>query len=312
MYCFGHDEGKIFYEECSEAEEIQFPYSIFSVMAMFLYYSLLINLAVLSTKVSAYVLVCIRMLSEMGLFLLAMFAVTLTFSSCITILKQRQEDFSGIHQAFLTLAQVFFHMYDGDRYEVYEIDPVLLACVLIFMVLAAFFIVNMLIAQLTCAYESVYIDMVGYARLERLQVIVGTMPSVSEYRWQRFLATLNFGSKVEFNAGDLGVSGGMQELEAASLNPTTIDKVVRYGGSTSPGKPWPADEEDIEEESDLATRYENLIQKTFKKVTSHNKKGEAGGSMGTGTGTLITGSNHSQSKDLESGSGSGHSVAEED
>ena len=54
----------IFWEHCRDAKDVQFSYSFFSMIAMMLYYILLLDLAVISTKVSAYCLVCIRMLSE--------------------------------------------------------------------------------------------------------------------------------------------------------------------------------------------------------------------------------------------------------
>merc|ERR1719482_1664956 len=88
----------------------------------------------------------------------------------------------------------------------------------------------MLVAQLTCAYEAVYSDMIGYARLERIEIIVGVLPSVSQKRWVAFVESLKLDSKVEFNAGDIGVTGGIQILEAANLNPTTQDMIKRFGG----------------------------------------------------------------------------------
>ena len=57
------------------------------MIAMPLYFSLVIDLAVLSTKVSAYVLVCIRMLSEVSLFLLASVATLLAFASGVSVIK---------------------------------------------------------------------------------------------------------------------------------------------------------------------------------------------------------------------------------
>ena len=54
----------------SGADNVQMAYSIFSMFAMLLYFALVIDLAVLSTKVSAYVLVCIWILSEVSLFCL--------------------------------------------------------------------------------------------------------------------------------------------------------------------------------------------------------------------------------------------------
>merc|ERR1719284_2300196 len=233
IWCFEHSDGKQFYEECPEAEDVSMPYSIFSMLAMLLYFALLIDLAVLSTKVSAYVLVCIRMLSEVSLFLLALAAVLLAFASGISVIKHDQEDFAGIHKGLLALFEMTMRMYDGAHYELYESDPLVLVCVFIFLIAVMVFLLNMLVAQLTCAYEAVYVDMIGYARLERIEIIVGIMPNVSEKRWRGFCNTLALDQKCEFNAGDIGVTGGMQLQEAANLNPTTQDMIKRFGGSTS-------------------------------------------------------------------------------
>merc|ERR1719267_502426 len=134
LWCFNHDEGKQFYEECGEADHVQMPYSIFSMLAMLLYFALLIDLAVLSTKVSAYVLVCIRMLSEVFLFLLALSATLLAFASGISVIKHNQADFAGIHKSALALLEASMRMFDGKHFELYESDPLALACVFLFLV----------------------------------------------------------------------------------------------------------------------------------------------------------------------------------
>merc|ERR1719267_65934 len=151
LWCFNHDEGKQFYEECGEADDKQMAYSIFSMLAMLLYFALLIDLAVLSTKVSAYVLVCIRMLSEVSLFLLALAAILLAFASGISVIKHNQEDFAGIHKGLLSLLEMTMRMYDGAHFESYESDPLVLICVFLFLVAVIVFLLNMLVAQLTCA-----------------------------------------------------------------------------------------------------------------------------------------------------------------
>merc|ERR1719230_1059517 len=255
LWCLNHDMGKQFYEECAEADNIQMPYSVFSMLAMLLYFALLIDLAVLSTKVSAYVLVCIRMLSEVSLFLLALAAVLLAFASGISVIKHDQEDFAGIHKGLLSLLEMTMKMYDGAHFERYESDPLVLVCVFVFLVAITVFLLNMLVAQLTCAYEAVYSDMIGYARLERIEIIVGIMPVVSDKRWNSFCETLKLDQKCEFNAGDIGVTGGMQQIEAANLNPTTQDMIKRFGGSTSVEMQWPA-EQDLGDEDDRFERLE--------------------------------------------------------
>merc|ERR1719316_2656629 len=258
------------------------------MMAMLLYFALLIDLAVLSTKVSAYVLVCIRMISEVGLFILALFAILLAFASGISVIKHDQDDFAGIHKGLLVLLEITMRMFDGAHYEYYESDPLVLICVFVFMVAVIVFLMNMLVAQLTCAYEAVYSDMIGYARLERIEIIVGCIPVVSQKRWAAFLEALKLETKVEFNAGDVGVNGGIQILEAANLNPTTMDMIKRFGGSTSVEMQWPVEQEGQGDEADRFERLENLIQKTLKRITkggSGGGKGRGGSRGGSGTGS---------------------------
>merc|ERR1719487_3251686 len=277
-----HGDMKLFTQECKEGQDVYMSYSIFVMLAMLLYFLLLIDLAVLSTKVSAYVLVCIRMVSEVMLFLLALVSMLLTFSSGISVIKQYQEDFHGIHKGLLALLEMTMGMFDGAHFEKYETDPLVLVCVFIFLVVGTIFLINMLVAQLTCAYEAVYADMIGYARLERIEVIVANMPMVSEKRWRRFNETLRLDQKCEFNAGDIGVTGGIQVVEASNLNPTTADMIKRFGGSTSVEMQWPAEQEGTgTDEADRFERLENLIQKTLKRMTKGSGgKGKGGGSAG--------------------------------
>merc|ERR1719263_1276848 len=281
LWCITSKEAEkdLFTQVCSESDDKTMAYSVFSMLAMLLYFALLIDLAVLSTKVSAYVLVCIRMLSEVSLFLLALVAILLAFASGISVIEHDQKDFAGIHKGLLALLEMTMRMYDGAHYESYESDPLVLVCVFVFLVVVIVFLLNMLVAQLTCAYEAVYVDMIGYARLERIVIIVGIMPIVSDKRWSSFCESLKLDSKCEFNAGDIGVNGGIQVLEAANLNPTTEDQIRRFGGSTSVEMQWPAEQEGQGDEDDRFERMENLIQKTLKRIT----KGGGGGKRGQGS-----------------------------
>merc|ERR1712178_340781 len=299
--------GKQFFEECEEADDKQMAYSIFSMLAMLLYFALLIDLAVLSTKVSAYVLVCIRMLSEVSLFLLALAAVLLAFASGISVVKHDQTDFAGIHKGLLALLEMTMRMYDGAHFERYETDPLVLICVFVFLVAIIVFLLNMLVAQLTCAYEAVYSDMIGYARLERIEIIVGIMPVVSQKRWSAFLEALKLESKCEFNAGDIGVNGGIQILEPANLNPTTQDMIKRFGGSTSVEMQWPAGQEGTGDEADRFDRLENLIQKTLKRITKSGSggRGKGGSAMNSGSGSGENDGDDAASDNTSSGDGAG-------
>merc|ERR1719191_1496550 len=143
------------------------------------------------------------------------------------------------------------------------------------MISTIIFLLNLLIAQLSCAYSSVYEDMVGYARLERAEIIVNIMPSVPKWRWVKFVESLKLHKRLQFNDGDIGVTGGIQVREPASANPTTIDMIRRFGGSTSPDVQWPEDDNGNDnDEEDRFDRMEKLIQKTLQRVT---KTGGGGG-----------------------------------
>merc|ERR1719454_1236019 len=200
-------------------------------------------------------------------------------------------------------------MFDGAHFEQYESDPLVLVCVFVFLVTVIVFLLNMLVAQLTCAYEAVYSDMIGYARLERIEIIVGIMPVVSQKRWSGFVDALKLDTKTEFNAGDIGVTGGIQILEPANQNPTTTDMIKRFGGSTSVEMQWPVEQEGQGDEADRFERLENLIQKTLKRIT---KGGATGGRRGGGSGTGGSGTGSNDMDDDGEVGGSGKSSSDDE
>merc|ERR1712060_430265 len=163
-------------------------------------------------------------------------------------------------------------------------------------VVAVIFLFNMLIAQLACAYTSIYQDMVGYARLKRIKIIVETMVGMQDKRWFRFVDSLGMEQRIEFNEGDVGLAGGLQVLEAANANPTTIDMIKRFGGSTSPSISWPEKDGQGDDDSDKFERLEKLIQKAMARITTKgggSKRGGRGGSSageGSGSGGFDGGS----------------------
>merc|ERR1719223_2176056 len=115
------------------------------------------------------------------------------------------------------------------------------------------------------------------------------MLQVSARKWQRFVDSLRLDKRLEFNEGDIGISGGLQILEPARLNPTTKDQISRFGGSTSPSIQWPAEDEEGDE-NDRFDRLEALLGRMLKTLSSHGKtKGGRKGGAGTGTGTSGSG-----------------------
>jgi hypothetical protein len=297
-YCFRSPDFPT--EECSEAStRLKWWYSVFSMCAMALHWLLIVDMSVFSTKLSAFVLVCSYVLSEVSRFLIALSFLLCCFGSAIACLRREHPDFEDVQKSVLSLFAISLFLMPRD-YRDYQYDPALLVAVFIFVTASVILLLNLLIAQLNCSYEYVYQDMVGFARLNRAQVICESLLTCSEARWHRFVAGLRLDQRVEFNEGDIGIAGAIQLHEPASLNPITHETIIRYGGSCSPEMRWP---EDLAASKDRFERMEQLVNKAIKRVSKATAKikktGIVGGGSGTGTGTG-TGSGMDNKKDSAS------------
>merc|ERR1712190_284167 len=110
----------------------------------------------------------------------------------------------------LSLWEIALGMYPTSHFELVVTETFVMIATALFVILVAIFLLNLLIAQLNGAYQVVYEDMVGYARLNRAAVIVTTLEQVSEKRWVRFLQAQKFEERLEFGEGDIGLPGGLQ------------------------------------------------------------------------------------------------------
>merc|ERR1719183_932369 len=193
----------------------------------------------------------------------------------------------------LALLQMVLRMYSSTKYEQAAENFFIIVCVFVVLITCLIFLLNLLAAQLSCAYSAIYDDMVGYARLNKIRIIVETMATVKPARWKAFVQMLKFHRKLEFNEGDIGLPGGIATAEASSLNPLTIDMIRRFGGNTNPANPWP------EDDNDAADRFE-VLEKLCAKALQSGGTGERGNS----------GSNASQGDDGEAGAGGSEAGSE--
>merc|ERR1712217_879008 len=168
------------------------------------------------------------------------------------------------------------------------------------------FLANLLIAHWNCSDAATYQDMVGFARLNRGKIVTEAMISVSSKRWEKFIASLHLEDPCEFGEGDIGLAGGIQLTEPASMNITTVDMIRRFGGSTSPAAQWPEEDQAGDDEEDRFERMERLIEKAMKRMTSSR-----GGKKKGGPGASSTGQGSSDQGQDASG-GSAHEESEHD
>merc|ERR1712187_45185 len=86
-------------------------------------------------------------------------------------------------------------------------------------------------------------------------------------RWGKWIDSLRFDQRIEFNEGDVGLANGIAGMEAANLNPTTVDMIKRFGGSTSPSIQWPEDNDAGDDDADKFERLETLIKRAMERMT---------------------------------------------
>jgi hypothetical protein len=285
------------------------------MLVVFLYIIQCVDLAVFSNRVSAYVLVIGRMLSELAVFLLALCVVLVTFGSALSCLVQPLEAFHGLHTGTLTLWELAMGLLSEVGYGNLRDQPIILIGSFAFLTMICLFLLNLLVAQLTCAWDAIYADMVGYARLTRIQVIVDTMPSVSQKRWSSFVNEMGFEKRVEFNEGDVGLNNALATREPANANPTTADAIKRFGGSTSPDMQWPEEEATDGDDADKFERLETIIKRAMERIEAAviGTKKSGGGGGGAGS-DMKTGSAAEQSGQggSEAESGGHHEEAEDE
>lgn len=266
LHCIGSDRPWLT-ERCEASARHLGTYSFFSSISMSLYYLLLMDLGVFMNRFSAYMLVCEKVSIEVMLFLLMVLCALIAFSTSFSCLEQPLPQFNGFTHGSLALWEMVLGLFDQQSYDKIHTVPVILLGVYAFMIIVGIFLVNMLIAQLCCAYDEVFNDMVGYARLNRLSVTVDSMPFVTKRQWTKFVRGLHFEKKLEFEKDDIGLGNGIACVECAAANPTTHDKIQRYGGTTSVSMRWPESESSITCMTDKWERLEQQLKKAMERLT---------------------------------------------
>merc|ERR1719199_2137454 len=114
FYCLVDATDVLFTDLCPSASQVKtFPYSTICMIAMLLYYALLLDLGVFSNRLSAYMLVCNRMFVEVLLFIAAMGAIIMAGSSAFSCLHQKEPEFHGIQRGSMALFEQILGVYSA-------------------------------------------------------------------------------------------------------------------------------------------------------------------------------------------------------
>lgn len=305
LHCVDHisDGGPT--EACASDEAVH-NYSIFCMFACAFHWALLADFAVFSTGLSAFRLVIVQVMSEIGRFVLVFCFMLLTAASAIVVLEHSYVAFDGVPFTMVGLLAITMRLYEDDYRDIDE--STLIGFLFVFMTCSAVILLNLLIAQLNQSYNLINDNAVGYARLKRAEVIVETLKAVPPAKWADFVESLELEEPLEFSQGDVGMGGGVQRYEPATENMVSVDTVLRYGGARAEDIPWPEEKEEEDMQEDSYERIERLAMLTLRRLQQTEGPGrhrrriadeKAGGESG--------GSGISWSSNSRSGDGSGSS-----
>jgi len=269
---------------------------------MMTHWLLLVDLAAFSTGLSAFVLIVAQVMSEIGRFLVALIFLLLTFASSISVLDHGYFEMRDIPNSIVALFSITVLLFEDD-YRTVLYEPALLTAVFLFVLSSSILLMNLLIAQLNNTYVFIYQDMVGFARLNRANIIVSVLTGLGKDYFQKFIDSLGFDKNLEFNQGDIGINGGIQVLEPANAHTVLEDTVIRFGGSCSEDLKWP---EDSKADQDPMSKVEALAKKVLSKVTHDTRNARMGGRGGSSMGgSGLSGSKDSNDRSGNSGGASG-------
>jgi hypothetical protein len=301
LYCIPHWNDPLadymgaglFTDWCPEAEEIRIAYGILSVITMLIFSIRMMDFVVMSNTMTAYMIMAGTCFKEVCLFLAALSFSIFAFSSATLALFETNVNFKDIPAAALTYLEMSFALFDPTQYDGIHRTVVIFILIILFQISIYVFLINLLVAQLCSTHHAMYEDIVGYARLRRIETIYATFPYVLTSSWKKWVNSLQFDTKLEFNVGDIGLAGGIQVLEPANANPTTVESILRFGGSTSPLAQWPDQTEDMVE-GEAIIRLEKAVGKINHTLDRLVRKLKIGGEV---TGSIITdGSNAANSE----------------
>ncbi|CAE7221701.1 unnamed protein product, partial [Symbiodinium pilosum] len=99
FWCAGNMDGDfpgsgLFTPYCPEGESHLEIYSVTAGLSMFLYWLLIMDLSIFSMQISAFVLVCGRVLGELALFLTSLGFLILAFATSVSAISHQLPDFS--------------------------------------------------------------------------------------------------------------------------------------------------------------------------------------------------------------------------
>lgn len=218
----------------------EYGYKALTAVVAILLWLQLVQAFSISTKMAAFSYTIGIMFQDVLHNLVVIAIFLLAFASALTVIDEKPmlSNFSG--WTLLLMREVLSLDHD-DLDQTSNFGGLLL---FMFSILTTVGMLNMLIAQLSLAYESMADHKVGFALKHRAAICVDIESMLSLAERRKLYASLGFDKPVPFGNGDDGPCGGIQVFEAAKSvrgDPRyRPDRIIRFTEfEASPRDPWP-------------------------------------------------------------------------
>ena len=215
-----------------------------------------VQLLTISDKLAAFTYTIGRMFEDVYRNLLVISIISISFSATLTVL--REDNFETLDISIIGMLRTIIGLHSPSTTYV---SPVGMFVYVLFIVIIDVGFLNILIAQLALAYESLTKETAGFSRMNRAYTTVEIESIMSVKRRTKYFDELGFENPLEFDNGDAGPPGGLQVLEPASVraDPRYIpDRIMRYTGEANENDPWPR-LDGAEEESQVIVEEREVI-----------------------------------------------------
>jgi len=220
--------------------------------------------------------------------------VLLAFATAAATLKLEAHGWESVLDCAVSMVDIFMGAAPEEhRVALDEEDfPTLKVLITIFYFVTGVYLLNLLVAQLAGAYSSTSEDMMGFARLKRGAKVVEALGLTPRALWEAFVQALDLDSPLSFCEGDVGMPGGLEVMEPASIDRTNVDTIQRFGGTTSPEATWPEEDSAVADDvKDRLDRIEVVMRRLAKKLDKPARRGgKAGSTLGMTSGMDSAGS----------------------
>jgi len=291
FYCFGARD--IFEFSCpGYTDSMHMAYQFFSAMGIFLFCSMILDLAALNIRMAAYKVLCAQALDQVMMCGIALLVTIITFTFVISSLSREMVNIESLEwksmdRAVLALTQIAFGLYSMEHVsQLSQESGLVFGCIVLYSIAVYTCLFNLLVSQFCGIYMALAEDIEGHARLVRGHIILTVLKDIPLKKWTAFISSLKLDERVDFAEGDIGLPGGIKIHEPAYLHPVAHDQIQRYGGRTDPSLPWP-------EKDDQDEGMEVMIQRTI--IKSVKKAMGQSTSQGDHSGSHHSGSTHGQS-----------------